>query len=144
MTLANHPSLTIGQPSVANGKFRQQVINAGAGKLKMGWTLLGSFALATFFVWLILAKNTLAEPLVFCSILTGSMLALMLECISFLGALTLTNVRVALIGSIIFCSALTFYFRRQVALSDEISTGEHSTTSVPLNSFSCAGASQRD
>jgi hypothetical protein len=110
----------------------------------MGWTLLGSFALATFFVWLILAKNTLAEPLVFCSILTGSMLALMLECISFLGALTLTNVRVALIGSIIFCSALTFYFRRQVALSDEISTGEHSTTSVPLNSFSCAGASQRD
>jgi hypothetical protein len=99
----------------------------------MGWALLCSFALATFFVWLILAKNRLAEPLVFCTILVGSVLALLLECISFVGILTLTNVRVALIGSILFCIAVAFCLRRQ--LSNDISAAEHLTPSAPLTLF---------
>ena len=88
-------------------------------------TLFGSLALATFFVWLIMAKNRLAEPLLFCTILTGSMLAIALELMSFVGAVTLTNIRIAFIGAGLFCAAVTFYFRRQVAFSEEIPTADH-------------------
>jgi hypothetical protein len=79
-----------------------------------------------------MAKNRLAEPLLFCSILTGSMLAIALELLSFTGAVTLTNIRIALIGAGLFCSAVAFYFRRDVAFSEEIPTADHLTVGASL------------
>jgi 4-amino-4-deoxy-L-arabinose transferase-like glycosyltransferase len=95
--------------------------------LSVGLPLFGSLALAGFFVWLIIAKNRLAEPLLFCTILICSVLAIALELMSVVGAVTLTNIRFALIGAILVCSAITFYFRRHIVRSEQIPAADHLT-----------------
>ena len=94
--------------------------------------LFSSLALAAFFMWLIIAKNRLAEPLLFCTILICSVLAITLELISAVGAVTLINIRIALIGVSLFCGTVTFYLQRQGAFSEEIPVTHHSTVSRSL------------
>jgi hypothetical protein len=80
--------------------------------------VLLSLAIAGFFVWLVTAKDGLIEPLLFCAILMSSVFAVALELMSVDGALNLTNIRTALITSILFGSAVTlFWWRRQIAPS---------------------------
>ena len=97
--------------------------------LSVSLPLFGSLALATFFVWLIMAKNRLAEPLLFCTILMCSVLAIALELMSVVGAVALTNIRVALIGASLLCGTVTFNLRRQVAIpvADHLTVGASQT-----------------
>src|SRR3974377_2365850 len=90
--------------------------------------LIGSLALATFFVWLIMTKNRLVEPLLFCTILTVSVLAITFELMSSVGAITLTNIRIALMGRSLLCGVVTFYLRWQ----EEIPEADHVAVGASL------------
>ena len=96
--------------------------------------LLSSLAFATFFVWLIMAKNRLAEPLIFCTVLFCSVLAIALEIMSFMSAVTLTNIRIALVGASLFSAAATFYQRQTLLIAEKISAYDH-LKSDPLQTF---------
>jgi hypothetical protein len=92
--------------------------------------LFVSLAVAGFFVWLIIAKDSLLEPLLFGTVLMGSVFVIVLELMSFAGAFSLANIRIALITSILFSSAVTFFCRRQLTLSDASATKAASGSSL--------------
>jgi len=73
--------------------------------------LVGCLVLAAFFTWLILVENRLAKPLLFFTITATAVLSIGIELLSLLHGLTLGNVRIALIASVLFCGIVTFRLR---------------------------------
>jgi hypothetical protein len=99
--------------------------------MALGWSLIAASVIS----WVIVAKGKSAEPFLLHVVLTGAALTIALELMSYLSAVTLFNIQLALACASLVNAVVALYARLQVSILEEMPAADHlSLRSIPQDS----------